>query len=161
MSMLKRRGQMVSMTDMALETLAEQAPEVTFINDYPGPVKTGITREANSLIGWVMRLVLSVIGPLIYIPIRESGERHLFFATSAIYPPRVGDEVGIELAGGEIARGTDGVVGSGVYSVGWKGEAAGEGVVELLAGLRGEGMKEKVWEHTLGEFERIVGSTGV
>ncbi|KAJ5129530.1 Short-chain dehydrogenase/reductase SDR [Penicillium bovifimosum] len=160
MSMLKRRGQSVSMTDLALETLAEKAPEVTFVHNYPGVVKTGIAREANSVVGWVLFLVMSVIGPLLYIPIRESGERHLFFATSAIYPPRTGDAVGVKLDGGKITKGTDGVAGSGVYSVGWKGEAAGEGEVKLLAGLREKGMKEKVWEHTLGEFERITGSRG-
>ncbi|KAJ5550061.1 hypothetical protein N7535_001996 [Penicillium sp. DV-2018c] len=161
MSMLKRRGQMVSMTSLTMETLAEKAPEVTFINDYPGPVKTGIGREANSLIGWFLFIVLSIIGPLICIPIRESGERHLFFATSARYPPRVGDAVGVKVDGGEVARGNDGVAGSGVYSIGWRGDVAGEGVVRLLAGLREKGMREKVWEHTLKEFERIVGSNGV
>ncbi|KAJ5130665.1 uncharacterized protein N7515_006704 [Penicillium bovifimosum] len=160
MSMLKGRGQTVSMTDFALETLAEKAPEVSFVHDYPGVVKTGITREVSSPIARVLFRVVSVIGPLVYIPIRESGERHLFFATSAVYPPRAGDAVGVKIVGGEVVRGTDGVVGSGVYSVGEKGEAAGKGAVKVLDGLRGMGMKEKVWGHTLGEFGRIVGSRG-
>ena len=162
MSMLKIRGHIVSMTDMALEKLAEQAPEVTFINDYPGAVKTGIGRESNTLMVWIMTMVLMIIGPLIYIPIRESGERHLFFATSAKYPPRVrldaavGDSAGVPLSEGvEVATGTDGKVGSGVYSIHWSGEHAGPKVVKLLAGLREEGMAENVWQHTIGEFDRI------
>jgi hypothetical protein len=168
MSMLKIRGHIVSMTDMALETLAEQAPEVTFINDYPGAVKTGIGRESNTLLAWIMTIVLMVLGPLVCIPIRESGERHLFFATSAKYPPRVRldapveDPAGVPLSEGvEVARGTDGKVGSGVYSIHWSGEHAGPKVVELLAGLREEGMAQKVWQHTVGEFDRIIGLVDV
>ncbi|CAG8909602.1 unnamed protein product [Penicillium egyptiacum] len=164
MSMLKIRGHLVSMTDMALETLAEQAPEVTFIHDYPGAVKTGIGRESNTPLAWFMTIVLMIIGHLFYIPIRESGERHLFFATSAKYPPRVrvdavGDSSGVPLSEGvEVASGTDGKVGSGVYSIHWSGEHAGPKVVKLLAGLREEGMAQKVWQHTVGEFDRITGS---
>lgn len=166
MSMLKIRGHVVSMTDMALETLAEQAPEVTFINDYPGAVKTGIGRESNTLLTWFMTIVLMIIGPLIYIPIRESGERHLFFATSAKYPPRVRSdaaaEAGVPLSEGvEVASGTEGEIGSGVYSIHWSGEHAGPKVVKLLAGLREQGMAQKVWKHTVGEFDRIVGSADV
>ena len=161
MSVLKLRGHVVSMTDMALETLAQQAPEVSFINDYPGAVKTGIGRDPNSFFAWLMNFVLMIIGPLVYIPIRESGERHLFFATSAKYPPRVaadeasgvplGDEVGV-------AKGTDGKVGSGVYSIHWNGEHSGPRVVGLLAGIREQGIAQKVWQHTVGEFKRITGS---
>ncbi|KAJ5959463.1 Short-chain dehydrogenase/reductase SDR [Penicillium vulpinum] len=167
MSMLNIRGHMVSMTDMTLETLAEQAPEVTFINDYPGPVKTGIGRESNTFLTRLMGIMLIFIGPFIYIPIRESGERHLFFATSAKYPPRIHlDEVevssGVPLSEGvEVASGTDGKVGSGVYSIHWRGEHAGPRVVELLAGLREQGIAKKVWEHTVGEFDRIVGPADV
>ncbi|OQE46817.1 hypothetical protein PENCOP_c001G04289 [Penicillium coprophilum] len=167
MSVLSLRGHLVSMTDLALETLAEQAPEVTFVNDYPGAVKTGIGREANTFLTWFMGIVLMIIGPFIYIPIRESGERHLFFATSAKYPPRVrldAAEVsdGVPLSEGvEIASGTDGKVGSGVYSIHWSGEHAGPRVVKLLAGLREQGMAQKVWQHTIGEFDRISGSADV
>ncbi|KAJ5773150.1 hypothetical protein N7457_008046 [Penicillium paradoxum] len=161
LSGLKVRGHLTSMTDMALESLAEQAPEVAFINDYPGTVRSGITREVNRLFTWFLSIVLWVIGPLIYIPTRESGERHLFFATSAKYPPRarLDDADGVALSEGvEVARGTDGEVGSGVYSIGWTGEDSGPQVVEILAGLRAQGMRQKVWEHTVGEFDRILGS---
>jgi hypothetical protein len=160
MSVLKLRGHVVSMTDLALETLAAQAPEVSFINDYPGAVKTGIGRESNSFLTWFMTFVLMIIGPLIYIPNQESGERHLFFATSGKYPPRVADGAsGVSVVGAvAVAKGTDGKVGSGVYSIGSDGEEAGPKVVVLLAGIREQGLAEKVWQHTVGEFERITGS---
>ncbi|CAG7938658.1 unnamed protein product [Penicillium olsonii] len=154
MSMLKLRGHIVSMTELALEKIAEQAPEVSFVHDYPGTVKTGIGRDPNTLLVWLLNVVLLIVGPWIYIPNRESGERHLFFATSAKYPPKVGD-AGVSLIGDrKVAAGTDGKVGSGVYSVHWDGEhAAG---VELLAGFRAH-MAPRVWEHTIAEFKRITG----
>lgn len=161
-STLKMRDQLVSMTDLVLETLAEQAPEVTFIQDFPGTVKTGIGREANTFMMRLVAFMLMLIGPLICIPNRESGERHLFFATSAKYPPRsveVESSSGVPLPeGAEVAKGTDGEIGSGVYSIHWTGEHAGPKVVELLAGLRARGMAQKVWQHTVGEYNRILGS---
>ncbi|KAJ5316935.1 hypothetical protein PENANT_c030G02421 [Penicillium antarcticum] len=159
MNLLSLRGHVVSMTDMAFENLAAQAPEVSFINDYPGAVKTGLHREAEGFLMTLLVWVLAVIGPLFYIPIQESGERHLFFATSAKYPARLGEDgfgvpLGKEI---EVANGLDGKVGSGVYSVHWSGVDSGEKVVRLLELLRGQGMVRKVWEHTVGEFERITG----
>jgi uncharacterized oligopeptide transporter (OPT) family protein len=162
MFILRLRGHVVSMTDLTLEKFAKQAPEVSFINDYPGAVKTGIGRDSNSLLTWFMAVVLMIIGPLIYIPIRESGERHLFFATSGKYPARIAGADGVSVGGGvDVARGTDGVLGSGVYSIGSGGEHAGDKVVGLLAGLREQGMAENVWYHTVGEFKRITGSESV
>ncbi|KAJ5776311.1 uncharacterized protein N7511_001322 [Penicillium nucicola] len=157
MNILSLRGHVVSMTDMAFENLAAQAPEVSFINDYPGTVKTGLHREAEGFLMTLMVWVLAIIGPFLYIPIKESGERHLFFATSAQYPARLGEDgVGVPLVDGlEVANGLDGKAGSGVYSIHWSGTHSGEKVVRLVESLRGQGMVEKVWEHTVGEFKRI------
>jgi hypothetical protein len=159
MSIFSLRGHVVSMTDMAFENLAAQAPEVSFINDYPGAVKTGLHREAEGVLMTLLVWVLAIIGPFIYIPIRESGERHLFFATSAKYPARLGQGAfGVSLGDGvEVAKGLDGETGSGVYSIHWSGEHSGEKVVRLLDSLRGQGMVQKVWAHTVGEFGRIMG----
>lgn len=98
-----------------------------------------------------------------YVPIRESGERNVFFATSGAFPGRGdgGAAKGVGLVEGvSVARGVDGRVGGGVYSVGYDGMGAGDGVVGLLEGYRREGMVERVWEHAVGEFERITGSFG-
>lgn len=161
MSMLKLRGHGVSLTDLALEKLAEQAPEVSFVHDYPGAVKTGIGRDPTTLFARIMNFVLMIIGPWLFIPNVESGERHLFFATSAKYPPRasVDTAAAVPLVDGvDVAQGTDGKVGSGVYSIHWNGEQAGPKSVATLAGLRKQGMAQKIWEHTIGEFKRITGS---
>lgn len=93
------------------------------------------------------------------VPIDECGERKLFLATSARYPPTsVGSDgrSGVPLGGGiDVARGTTGEVGSGIYSVGWNGTSASPTVEKLLAGYWDKGMVEKIWRHTESEFNRI------
>ena len=95
------------------------------------------------------------------MPLDESGERHLYLATSARYPPANGSGAAVELGDGVgVAVGTTGEVGSGVYSVGWDGESASLEVRELLADLREKGMVEEIWSHTVSEYRRITESSG-
>lgn len=158
--MLSQRGHASSLITLSLEALAKKAPDVSFIHDFPGPVKSNIARDTKGAAMFILKAVFMVIGPLIYIPNQESGERHLFLATSARYPARTGGNTvpGVPLSGGvAVARGTDGKSGSGVYSVDWDGESAGPKVEELLAKFRKEGMVEKVWKHTEEEYKRITG----
>ncbi|KAK4031965.1 hydrogenase/reductase-like protein [Parachaetomium inaequale] len=154
------RGHTVSMTDMMLEHIAQRAPEVSFVHDYPGPVKSGFGRETNGVLMRIAIAVFKLIGPLIYIPTRETGERHLLFATSSRYPPRSGVEIenanGVPLPSGvPVAGGTDGEEGSGVYAVNWDGESARPKSLKVLATLRDQNMAEQVWEHTVAEFKRV------
>lgn len=96
-----------------------------------------------------------------YIPIHETGERRLFLATSAKYPSRTDVETGCGVTtpgGDEVAIGTENKPGSGVYSVTWDGESAGVKTIQLLQTMRHEGMVIKVWNHTEGEFKRIIGA---
>ena len=109
---------------------------------------------------YVLKIVFSIIGPLVNTPIHESGERHLFLATSARYPAGTNGDAtsGVPMAGGvAVARGTSGESGSGVYSVDWDGESSGPKVEQLLAKLRKEGIVEKAWKDTEQEFKRITG----
>ena len=96
------------------------------------------------------------------MPLTESGERHLYLATSSRYPPMSGSSgsgAGLPLReGGDVAQGTNGKVGSGVYSVGWDGESLSPAAQDLLAGLRDRGMVEEIWRHTESEFNRITGA---
>jgi hypothetical protein len=48
-------------------------------------------------------------------------------------------------------------LGSGVYSVDWKGESTGPQVEKLLAKLREEGVVEKVWGDQEAQYTRITG----
>lgn len=84
--------------------------------------------------------------------ITESGERHLFAATSGMYPAREQDG-GIEAE--TVKRGGNGVVGSGAYLIGSDGEfRANEKVLE---GLRRKEAGAKIWEHTIGVFRDVRG----
>ncbi|KAL1849266.1 hypothetical protein Plec18167_008112 [Paecilomyces lecythidis] len=158
LSILTSRAHASSLMTLSLEALAKKAPEVSFVHDYPGAVKTGIGRE----LPWILRAGFAVLLPFIQIPIEESGERHLFFATSSRYEPSGAvngqKSSGVPLIEGiTVAEGTDGEPGSGVYSVNWDGETCGPKVTALLTKMRNEGCVEQVWKHTEGEFKRIVG----
>jgi hypothetical protein len=75
----------------------------------------------------MMKVVFALIGPMIYIPNLECGERHLFLATSVMYPAGTSEgttEVPLP-TGLAVARGTDGKSGSGVYSIDQFNESAG------------------------------------
>jgi NAD(P)-dependent dehydrogenase (short-subunit alcohol dehydrogenase family) len=160
-SLFNSRGHICSLITLSLEAIAKKAPNVSFIHDYPGPVDTGIGRGMTGMVMTIMKALFKVIGPLIYIPKEQSGERHLYLATSARYPARTeGKEVvGVLLQGGiDVARGTDGKSGSGVYSVDEVCESAGHQVEVLLAGLRKDGSLEKIWKQIESDFARITGS---
>lgn len=160
--MIQFRGHGASIATLSMEELAKKAPSVSFIHAFPGPVKSGIGRGAGPGL-FVMRMVFSVIGPLIYIPLEESGQRHLYLCTSARYPAKVGEKPeAVALGGGlSVAKGTDGQIGSGIYTVDELCESAGESVDELLAKLRKDSTAEKVWQDMEEEFVRITGKVQV
>jgi hypothetical protein len=116
------------------------------VHDYPGTVKTPFLNylSEEQLIGKV------------FVPLDESGERHLYLAASARFPAVKGGSDGVQLGDGvEVAQGTTGEVCSGMYSVGSDCESASPEVTELLAELRQRGMVEEIRRHTEAEFKRI------
>ncbi|TKA68657.1 hypothetical protein B0A55_08803 [Friedmanniomyces simplex] len=155
---LALRGHMAAMMTFALEVLAARAPTVAFVHSFPGPVRSGIARDRN-WVNFVLRGVFWVVGPFIYVPEEESGERHVFAATSGRYPARSGKGGGG--AGVAVSKGADGKVGSGVYTTDAQCEASDEKVDAILAKMRREGVPQKVWEHTEAEFVRMVGTVAI
>ncbi|KAK0643953.1 hypothetical protein B0T16DRAFT_460044 [Cercophora newfieldiana] len=160
---LSQRGHISSMLTLSLEALAAKAPEVSFVHDFPGAVQSNL---GSDLKGWgfgVAKALYKVVAPLVTQDFAEAGERQVFFATSGRYPPAVSAEGSKEAGGvplGEgvgVARGTDGESGSGVYSVNVDGESAGAKTERVLAQMREEGMVDKLWAHTEGEFVRVTG----
>ncbi|CAG8977267.1 hypothetical protein HYALB_00009365 [Hymenoscyphus albidus] len=100
------RGHVVSMMALGLENLAKSASTVSFIQDYPGFVKTGLSRELNA----PMRVVIKVM-----------------IWPSMTFCGGGGDNSGLALKGGmETGVGTDGTVGGGVYSIDYEGEGTVE-----------------------------------
>jgi hypothetical protein len=160
--LLKIRGHLTTLITLGLEAIAETAPEVSFVHDYPGTVNTPLMTHAKGLHGVLVRTYVGLFGRWVCVPIEESGERHLYLATSSRYRPANGNESGIQLGDGvEVAMGTTGEVGSGVYSVGWDCESASPAVRELLTGLREKGMVDEIRRHTQGEYKRITAKDGV
>ena len=85
-SVLSARGHAASLVTLSLEALAKKAPDVTFIHDFPGPVKSNFLRGRQGAVVAVMNGVFKVMSPLMnFNSIEECGERHLFLATSARY----------------------------------------------------------------------------
>jgi len=158
-------------TTLALEELAKSYPSVTFIHKYPGLVNTGILERMMTtasgiyaipafLVRW---LILPIVNFFSTTP-DEAGERGLFIATSARYPPAEPKtaSLGVPLPKGvSVARssvvGEDGK-GNGVYRLGPDDESAPDGTV--LPAYRAEGAGKIVWESTLAVWERALARSG-
>lgn len=90
-SLIKVRRQYLSMTTMTLEKLANDNPKVTFIHSCPGWVDTGnVWRgvEPNSIMYWVVWLILSPLIRIFAFSDEKTGQRHLFQSTSAAFGGR-------------------------------------------------------------------------
>lgn len=143
------QGHQASITTLALEAHHKVAPEVSFVHNFPGAVESGIARGS---IGWLMRflkIIYGLLGSWVHIPLEEAGDRHVFFSTSARFSNGSEDSTaGVPLVDSLVlARGTDGQVGGGVYSIDHNGESASPKVERLLAQMRTQGTVERVWEN--------------
>ncbi|GAB1214656.1 hypothetical protein ATERTT37_003820 [Aspergillus terreus] len=137
------------MGNFYLEDMARQHPQTSFVHAYPSGVATGIMREIPG--GNVLAVVLKTLLRPFMVPLEESGERHLFAATSGKFPPKVDGA----RAEGDVAVGSDGAKGSGCYWVNWDGEALPSN--KKLDKTRETGAVEKVVQHTNEVFEEVCG----
>jgi hypothetical protein len=145
------RGHLCSLITLGLEAVANTAPKVSFVHDYPGTVLE--TALWSSKEGPPPSAIETLV------PIEESGERHLYLATSAKFPCLGSQSAAVSLEDGvSVALDTKGEIGGGLYSVGWDCESAAP--VDFLAGLREKGVVEGIWQHMECEFQRISGQGG-
>lgn len=147
------------MITMAHNAMARQAPDVTFIHNYPGGVKTNFGKDLGT---WTIpvRAVFNFIAPIFlkHISPTECGKRQVYGATSARFPPAEGEAAGVPLAeGSSVARGADGLIGSGSYTVNFDSENVSLGVYEHLAKAKADGAEERLWAHILGGIKGITG----
>jgi hypothetical protein len=151
-------GGAATRTTLAFEELANKYPSISFVHFYPGLVNTGqlyrTMQTASGYWAWPAWLACWTVVPLIYTFSRtpeEVGERVLYVATSARYPPADsnGKDVGMALSAGvkqaKSSVETDGK-GSGVYRLNADGESAPES--PILLKYREEGAPRRVWEHS-------------
>lgn len=127
-----------TMTSLAFEHLAENDKRITFLHVYPGFVQTDnfsrLTAPESSGVAW--RLLLALICSLITtvqlifgVSARACGERQAFHLTSDEYGP----------GAWRIGRLSDQVSAPGV-----------------LQQYRERGWPEKVWDHTVRVFEKVL-----
>jgi hypothetical protein len=160
LSLFAIRGHLCMLKTLALEAVANKSPGVSLITNFPGAVATPFLQHITGPIGVIMRFYFRLFGWLICVPVEECGERQLYYMTSARFPARdgIGSSNGVLTKDGvEVANGTDGKRGSGVYSIGWDGESASPKVWKLLARYREEGMVIKVQQHAESEYDRVTG----
>ncbi|KAL4928797.1 uncharacterized protein BDV17DRAFT_90747 [Aspergillus undulatus] len=155
------RGHIASLMTLGLEAVSRRASGVTLIHAYPGAVDTPLARQ---LLTAGYEAPIKIPTPEDWLSPEESGERNLFLLTSSRYYARSagGADLLVSVTSDlGLVTGVDGEPGSGVYSVGVDGESASAEAIEFIARLRKEGLVEKVWAHTQGEFERITGANDV
>lgn len=148
----------ITMTDFAFEEMAKANPTVSFVHSFPGGVKTGYIKEAEILLRTAF-VVVATLGSRWMTSLEESGERHLYAATSGRYTASYREEAGVPVGDDPtdkmVMKGSDGRNCSGAYLVGSDGEfRANE---KVLKALRDKNAGPKVWEHTMKMFESARG----
>ncbi|KAG0648358.1 Oxidoreductase andH [Hyphodiscus hymeniophilus] len=146
---------------LAFEELANSYPTVTFIHNYPGIVATGVVDKLmTSATGiWAIPATIArwLIVPIISLfaaRVDVAGERGLFLATSARYPPAQPktDLSGVALPKGvEVSKASivmDGK-GNGVYLLNESDESGPD--APIMPKYRAEGKSKVVWESTVWE----------
>lgn len=162
---IKAAANGATQTTLAFEELAKSNPNITFIHKHPGVVATGLADKLLTtatgfwiypamLLRWVVPFML-----LFAIPIDVVGERGLFVATSARYPPaqpKTGN-LGVALPKGvEVAKAsviTDGK-GNGVYLLDKNDDSTRDAPV--MPRYREEGKSKVVLESTISVWERAL-----
>lgn len=148
---------MASVLTLTMTRFAEQAPTVSFVQDFPGLVKSGIGRGTTGT-ARVFTVLFKVLGPLFNVAPDEVGERHVFYATSGRFPPAA--QASSSFAEGA-ARGVDGKSGSGVYTLDNSSDEGGDATVKLLTDLRSQGYVDKIWKDLTEHFVRITGAEAI
>ncbi|KAJ8117828.1 hypothetical protein ONZ43_g4115 [Nemania bipapillata] len=139
---MRAQVQYIAMNTVTLEQLANDNPDVTFIHSWPGWVNTGNVRrgsDPNSIMSWVVWLVLDPLIRLFSLSDDESAQRHLFQSTSAAFGGR-----------GVSWNGKPGInslekQANGLFLVNYKCDCTPN--AKTLSSLR-KGAQEKIWNHT-------------
>ncbi|OCK83781.1 NAD(P)-binding protein [Lepidopterella palustris CBS 459.81] len=135
-----------TMNNLAVEELAATNPGISFVHAFPGLVKTGVTRGYGPILQTGMAALFVLLKPFT-VPLGESGERHLYAATSKTFSPKSKPEE-------SAAVGSTGEKGSGAYWLNWNGDPYG-GVPAKMKGYQEKGIGKQVWEHTQDVFQKV------
>ncbi|KAL3463944.1 short-chain dehydrogenase/reductase [Aspergillus heterothallicus] len=139
----------ITMNSVAMEHLASIHPQTSFIHTFPGIIRTGLNRDLGTTAKCAISALMVLAKPW-EIPFEESGERHLFAATSTRFSPRADRDQYLR-----VAEGSDGSVGSGFYRVASDGSTYK--LSKIMEKYRVEGMRSMIWDHTLNIFAQVRG----
>ena len=134
--------QSITFTTLAFEQLAMANPGVEFIHTSPGVVRTNITRGFGPVVSLISRAILFLASPLT-VPVRESGERHLYMALGKRRSCEITQQSGSEAST------------ENMYRLDWKCEACNED--HTLQEYRQLGVGADVWKHTVAVFKDVCG----
>ena len=150
-----------TMNTLALAEIAATHPSISCLHIFPGLVMTKAIGDSFTE-GWALPLrllwayVVLPIAKLFAVTLSESGQRHLFHATSARYKPTAKPGAGVALQqGSTVAKGEDGKEGTGCYILNYDGEPTGD--QKLFDEYRKKDMGKKIWQHNDEIFERVLG----
>jgi hypothetical protein len=116
------------MTTLSFHTLAAANPNVTFIHSAPGGVVTNLFRGLGPVAKFAFEKS-TFMWSWLAVPIKDSGERHLWASTV--------DEYG---KGGAVIVGSD---------------SAKKENNAVVVKMREDGTEKAVWEHTTEIFDKI------
>ncbi|KIN06171.1 hypothetical protein OIDMADRAFT_190103 [Oidiodendron maius Zn] len=165
-SAIRAAGVGTTQLTLAFEELAKTHPSIAFIHKYPGFVNTGaagkILDSVPGILAIPARLVRWLILPIISLFFSTTpevaGERGLFLATSARFPPNKSDTPGVTLPNGvktaESTIITEGR-GNGVYTLDENDEVSLD--TSVMPGYRSDGTGKIVWQETLAVWDRAIG----
>lgn len=122
--------------------------QISFIHSFPGIVRIRLGRD----FGTASRLAINALMVLAKpwgVPLEESGERHLFAATSLRFSPRACKDKG------DAAEGSDGNPGGGFYRLGSDGSTYQSS--RVMQQYREDAVGSVIWKHTLDVFAKIRG----
>jgi NAD(P)-dependent dehydrogenase (short-subunit alcohol dehydrogenase family) len=140
------------MTNLGFSRLAAKNPGTSYVHAFPAVVETGVGRDAFGAYEPLIKPIIWLIKLAMQVKPQESGERHLFAATSPTFSPKDSGEVK------DVAMGGNGERGSGSYLLNWDNNVLAD--QKAAKKMRAEGGEEKVWEHTEDVFKKVCDEGG-
>ncbi|OGM49148.1 hypothetical protein ABOM_002285 [Aspergillus bombycis] len=143
----------ITMNSVSMEHLAASYPQISFIHSFPGIVRTRLNRNFSTATKYAVTALMVLARPW-EIKLNESGERHLYAASSPRFPPQK-DKDGIP----DVAEGSDGHPGSGFYRLDSTGSTYKPS--KIMEVYRADGVRSSIWKHTLDVFAKVRGAPEV
>lgn len=142
-----------SMTNLMFYHLASKNTGTSYVHAFPSVVETGVGRDAFGKWEPLAKPFLWIITKAMEVKPVESGERHLFAATSPTFTPKA-SSASVE----EAAIGSNGVKGSGSYLLNWNNDVLADKAAAKK--MRDEGGEKKVFDHTEEVFRKVCEESG-